>query len=152
MDARQNVPVETTRRGQCGRGLLIGGGVCAILWPLLSLVYYAAYPIAAGGAMLAQLGGEGGLATRAAELGQRPAVVALEWSYAALPLLLWPFFAALYRLLSRRAQQDLSLVAIGLGLLGVGLMAFSYTFHPTLLYALGKAYVGAGSEAGGPSF
>jgi hypothetical protein len=132
-----------------GRGIRVAGGLCAILWPLLSAVYYAAYPIAAGGAMLPQPGGQGGFATRAAELGQRPAIVALDWIYATLPLLLWPFFAALYRLLSRRGQRDLCLVGVGLGFLGISLMALSYTFNPTLLYALGQAYVGAGSEAEG---
>jgi hypothetical protein len=86
---------------------------------------------------------------RAAELGQRPAVVALDWSNAALPLLLWPFFASLYRLLSRRGQRDLSLVAVGLGLLGIGLMVLSNTFNLASLYALGETYVGAASEAEG---
>jgi len=134
---------------RCERGLFITGGVCAILWPILSLGFYAAYPIAAGGAMRSLPGGPGAYATRWAELGQRPAVVALEWSQAAIPLLLWPFLLALYQLLSRRGQRDLTLVAVGLGLLGMGLMVFSYTFNATALHALGQAYVDAGSEAEG---
>jgi hypothetical protein len=131
------------------RGTLIAGGLCAILWPLLSIGYFAAYPIAAGGAMLPQPEGQAGFAVRVAELGQRPAVVTLEWIYAALPLLLWPFFVALYRLLSQRGKRDLSLVAMGLGFLGMGLMVLSYTFNATALHALGQAYVDAGSKVEG---
>lgn len=131
------------------RGLFIAGGVCAILWPILSLGFYAAYPVAAGGPILSPPGGPGAFATRWAELGQRPAVVALEWSQVAVPLLLWPFLLAVYRLLSRRGQRDPTLVAIGLGLLGMSLMVLSGTFHPTLSHALGQAYVDAGSEAEG---
>ncbi len=131
------------------RGLFIAGGVCAILWPILSLGFYAAYPIAAGGAMFPQQGGLEAFATRLAELGQRPAVVALEWSQAAVPLLLWPFLLALYRLLRQRGQRNLTLVAVGLGFLGMGLMVFSGTFNATALHALGQAYVDAGSEAEG---
>jgi len=131
------------------RGLFIAGGVCAILWPILSLGFYAAYPIAAGGAMFPQQGGLEAFATRLAELGQRPAVVALEWVYAASPLLLWPFLLALYHLLRQREQRNLILVAVGLGFLGVGLMVFSGTFNATALHALGQPYVDAGSEAEG---
>ena len=149
MNTPQDAQAGETVGRQASRGLLLLGGVGAILWPLLSTGYYAAYPIAAGGAMRPQLGDQAGFAARLAELGQRPAIVTLDWIYAALPLLLWPFFAALYRLLRRRGQQDLSLVAIGLGFLGISLMVLSYTFNPTLLYALGQAYAGAGSEAEG---
>jgi len=134
---------------RCERGLFITGGVCAILWPILSLGFYAAYPVAAGGAIRTLPGGPGAFATRWAELGQRPVVVALEWSQAAVPLLLWPFLLALYHLLRQRGQRDLTLVAIGLGLLGMSLMVLSGTFHPTLSHALGQAYVDAGSEAEG---
>jgi hypothetical protein len=141
--------VKATQGSPCDRGLLIAGGLGAILWPVLSTPYYAAYPILAGGAMLRPEEGQAGWAVRFAELGQRPAVVTLEWINAALPLLLWPFFVALYRLLGRRGQRDLSLVATGLGLLGIGLMALSSASNPTLLHALGQAYVGATSEAEG---
>ncbi len=135
-----------TKRKQ---GLFIAGGVCAILWPLLSLGFYAAYPVAASGPIRTLPGGPAAFAARWAELGQRPAVVALEWSQAAVPLLLWPFLLAICRLLSRQGQRDLTLVAIGLGLLGMSLMVLSGTFHPTLSHALGQTYVEAGSEAEG---
>ncbi|MFQ6101837.1 MAG: hypothetical protein ACE5OS_11480 [Anaerolineae bacterium] len=131
------------------QGLFIAAGACAILWPILSLGFFAAYPVAAGGAMRSLPGGPGAYATRWAELGQRPAVVALEWSQAAIPLLLWPFLLALYQLLSRRDQRNPALMAVGLGLLGMGLMVFSGTFNATALHALGQAYVDAGSEAEG---
>jgi hypothetical protein len=131
------------------RGLLIGGGICAILWPVLSTGFYAAYPVAAGGAMRMQAGGWPAHVTRLAELGQRPGVVTLEWANAALPLLLWPFLAALYRLLSQRGRRDLVMVAVGLGFLGMGLMVFSNSFNPTLLHSLAQTYVEAGSEAEG---
>jgi hypothetical protein len=131
------------------RALLVAGGVCAILWPILSLGYYAAYPVAAGGAMHPRSDGLGAFAARLANLGGRPAVIAMEWAYAAFPLLLWPFLLALYRLLSRRGQRDLTLVAVGFGLLGMGLMVLSYTFNATTLHTLGQAYVDAGSDAQG---
>jgi hypothetical protein len=149
VNVRQDAAVGSAAGQQPGRGLPVAGGLCAILWPLLTIAYYAAYPLAAGGAMLPQAGGLPDFAARLAELGRRPAIVTLDWSYAALPLLLWPFFIALYRLLSRRGQRDLGLVATGLGFLAMGLMVLSATFTPTLLYALGQAAVGAGSEAGG---
>jgi hypothetical protein len=132
-----------------GRGLLIVGGLCAILWPLLTTAYYAAYPLVAGGAMLHPGEGHAGWAIRLAELVQRPAVVTLEWIDAALPLLLWPFFVALYRLLGRRGQRNLNLVATGIGLLSISLMVLSSTFNPTALYSLSQAYVGAATEAEG---
>ena len=131
------------------RGLLIAGGLCAFLWPLLTTAYYAAYPLAAGGTMHPQSGGQAAFAVRLAELGQRPAVVTLEWIDAALPLLLWPFFVALYRLLGRRGQRDLGLVATGIGVLAIGLMVLSSTFNATALHALGQAYVDATSEPEG---
>ena len=132
-----------------GRGLLVAGGLCAMLWPFLTTAYYAAYPIVAGGAMLPQEGGLEGFARRLAELGQRPAIVALDWANAALPLLVWPFLVALYWMLRRHGQRDLGIVAAGLGLIGVGLMVLSNTFNPTVLYSLGQAFVDAGSETEG---
>jgi hypothetical protein len=141
--------VKTTGGEPSGRGLLVAGGCCAILWPLLTTAYHAAYPILAGGAMLRPEEGQVGWALRFAELGQRPAVVALEWINAALPLLLWPFFVALYRWLGRRGQRDLSLVATGFGLLGIGLMVLSYTSTATAVHALGLAYADATGEPEG---
>lgn len=134
---------------QPGRSLLTVGGLCAVLWPLLTVGYYAAYPVAAGGAMHTQQAGFAGFVERAAELGQRPAVATLEWAYAALPLLLWPFFVALYRLLRARGRWDLSSMALGFGLLGIVVMITSYTFNPTALHALALAYTGATSHAEG---
>ncbi len=131
------------------RGLLIAGGVCGILWPILTLSYYAAYPVAAGGVMRLQPGDPGSFALRLAELGQRPVILALEWAYAALPLLLLPFLQALYRLLSRRGCRDLPLLAVGLGLLSIGLMVISHTFNSTALHALGQAYADAANNAEG---
>ena len=141
--------VKPTEGKLSGRGLLVAGACCAILWPLLSTVYYAAYPILAGEAMLRPVEGQAGWAIRFAELGQRPAVVTLEWINAALPLLLWPFLVALYRLLGRRGQRDLSLVATGFGLLGIGLMVLSSTFNATALHTLAQAYADATSELEG---
>jgi hypothetical protein len=132
-----------------GWALPAAGGVCGILWPVLTLAYYAAYPLAAGGAMRAGPGGPGALALRLAELADRPAVIALQWACAALPLLLWPFLLALYRVLSRRGQRDLALVAVGPGLLAMSFMVLSDTFNATALYALGQAYAAAGDGAGG---
>jgi hypothetical protein len=99
--------------------------------------------------MFPQQSGLGGFASRLAELGQRPAVVALEWVYAACPLLLWLFYLALYRLLRQQGQRNLTLVAIGFGFLGMMLMVVSNAFNATALHALGQAYVDAGSEAEG---
>ena len=69
------------------RGLLIAGGLCAILWPLLTTAYYAACPLVAGGTMPPQSGGQAAFVVRLTELGQRPAVVSLEWISVALLLL-----------------------------------------------------------------
>lgn len=134
---------------QPGRSLLTVGGLCAVLWPLLTLGYYATYPVAAGGAMIPQGKGLAGFLERVADLSQRPAVAALEWVHAALPLLLWPVFLALYRLLSARGHPDLSSMAIGFGLIGIVAMTTSYTFTPTALHALAQAYTGATSHAEG---
>lgn len=128
-----------------GRGILIAGGVCGILWPILSVGFYAAYPIAAGGAVSSGAGNPAAFAARLAELGQRPAVVGLEWVNAALPLLLWPFFLALRRVLERRGEERLAAGAFCLGLAGMGLMVVSGLITPTLLHALGQACVEAGS-------
>jgi hypothetical protein len=131
------------------RGLLIAGGVCGILWPILSLGYFAAYPLAASGAMHPESTGLAAFSRRMADLGQRPVVVTLEWAYTALPLLLWLFLLALNRLLSRRGQRDLMLVAVSLGFLGIGLMMVSGAFNATALHGLGQAYADAGSDAAG---
>jgi hypothetical protein len=130
-----------------GQRLLLAGGVCGILWPILSLGWYAVYPIAASGAIFPQSEGLEGFATRLAGLGLRPAVLALEWANAALPLLLWPFLLALRRVLERRGERPLAVEASMLGLAGMSLMVVSAVANPTLLHALGRAYVDAESGA-----
>ncbi len=75
--------------------------------------------------------------------------MALEWCRVAFQLLLLPFLLAAYRLLSRRGQRDLALIAVGLGLLGMMVALLSQTLNPTLSHALGQAYVDATSEAEG---
>jgi hypothetical protein len=130
-----------------GRGILIAGGVCGILWPILSVGFYAAYPLVAGGAMHSGAGDPAAFAARAAELGQRPAVVGLEWANAAFPLLLWPYYLALRRLLKGRGEGRLAAGAFGLGLVGMGLMVVSGLITPSLLHALGQACVEAEGKA-----
>lgn len=130
------------RRGQ---GLLFAGGVCGILWPILSLVWYAAYPVVAGGAMFPGAEGPEAFAARLAELGLRPAVLSLEWANAVLPLLLWPFLLALRRALEQRGERYLAVGASIMGLTGMFLMVLSASVNPTLLHAFGRSYVGAES-------
>ena len=63
------------------RGLFIAGGVGAIAWPILSeFVFYAVYPLLAGSGVTPQPGGPEGMMMRLAVAGQRPALVALEFS------------------------------------------------------------------------
>jgi len=132
------------------RGLFIAGGLCAILWPILSeLVFFAATSALARGAMLDVPAGPGAYAIRLAKLGQQPAILALEWGRVAAQLLLWPFLLAVYRLLSRRGERDLTLVAVGLGLVAMVVMVLSQTLNPTLSHALGQSYVDAKSDAEG---
>ncbi|NIV28596.1 MAG: hypothetical protein GWN58_03490, partial [Anaerolineae bacterium] len=109
--------------------------------------YYAAYPVVASTAMRTRRGGLADFVERLAELSQQPAVTALEWVYTALPLLLLPFFVALWCLLGARGQRAPSALALGLGLLSIGVMALSYTFNPTALHALARAYTEANSQA-----
>jgi len=125
----------------------MAGGICGILWSFLSVAYWAAYPIAAGGSMAARATGPEAFAARWTELGQRSAVLALEWSRAATPLLLLPFLLSLYRLLEHRGQKDLAMVAAGLGLVGMALMIVAGIFHPTLTHTLAQAQLDAESAA-----
>jgi hypothetical protein len=132
------------------RGLFITGGICAIAWPILSeIVFYAAYPLLAGGGGPPQPGGPEGLMVRFAAAGQQPAVVALEWGKVAVQLLQLPFLLAVYRLLSERGQGNLAMVGVGLGLVSMVLITVSHTFMPTLSHALGQAYVDAQSPEEG---
>ena len=130
-----------------GRGLVIAGGICAILWVVLSQGFYAIFPLAAGGTMLPLPGGIDAETVRWAELGQRPAVVALEWIWIAVPLLLWPFLLAMQWLLRRHGQGDLALVAVGLGVLCILLTIVSDVTNMTPSHALAQAYVDAVSPA-----
>lgn len=129
------------------RSLSIAGGICGTLWPFLTVGYYAAYPVAAGGAIFTQRAGFAGFVQYVAELSERPAVTALEWAYTALPLLLWPFLAALWYLLRSRGRSSLSTPAVGFGVLGIGVMTLSYAFNPTALHALARSYTEANSQA-----
>ena len=83
---------------------------------------------------------------RSAALGELPLVVALEWMHTVLPLLLLPFALALYRLLTRRGQRDLGLVALILLLLNVTLLLAVRAAMP-LNHDLARSYVEAGGEA-----
>ena len=131
------------------RKLFIAGGICAILWPVFTLGFYVAYPIAAGNTIQALPGGQADYAIRLAELGQRSTIITLEWLYAGLPLITWPLFLGLYRLLHKRNQNNLSLLAVWFGLFGSASMVINGTINPTLSHSLGEAYVNAGSEAEG---
>jgi hypothetical protein len=134
------------------RGLYISGGICAILWPILSQAFYAIYPLVAGQTMVASEPGWAAYVTRWAEMGQRSELVALEWIRAALPLLLLPFLIALYRFIERRGQRDLVLVAICLGLFGMALMVLGGMFHPALSHVLSQSYIDAQTESEGAVF
>jgi hypothetical protein len=125
--------------------LLRAGGICAILYPLLDLSFFALYPLAAGGAVLSGTGQEAFMA-RLADLGQRPVVLALEWVHTLLPLLLVPFALALYRLLTQEGQRNLALLASVSLLLSLALMLPSNAMNATLNHELGRSYVGATTE------
>lgn len=83
---------------------------------------------------------------RMADLGQRHAVVALEWSKVAFQFLLWPFLGAIYRYLAERGQRNLALIAVGMGFASMLLGMLSNSFNPTLTHSMGQAYVDAGGE------
>jgi hypothetical protein len=129
-----------------GRWLFIVGGMCGILYPILDLSFFALYPLAAGGAMLAG-GGVQAYMGRLAELGQQPLVVGLEWAHTLLPLLLLPFALALYRLLTRESQRNLGLLALIFLLLSLGLTLPSNAMNVTLNHDLSRSYVEASTEA-----
>lgn len=135
------------KRGDAdGRWLFIAGGVSAILYPILDLSFFALYPLAAGGAMLSGQGQEAYMA-RLAQLGERPLVTALEWIHTLLPLLLLPFALALYRLLTRREQRNLALLALISLSLSLALTLPSNTMNVTLNHDVGRSYVEATTEA-----
>lgn len=124
------------------RWLLIAGGICGILYPLLDLSFFALYPLAAGGPISSGTGVEAYMA-RMAELGGRPLVTGLEWAHTLLPLLLLPFALALYRLLANRQQRDLALLGLILLVLALTLMLPSNAINVTLNHGLARSYVEA---------
>jgi hypothetical protein len=128
------------------QSLFRAGAVCAVLYPLLDLSFFALYPLAAGGAVLSGTGQEAYMA-RLAELGERPVVLALEWAHALLPLLLVPFALGLYRLLTREGQRNLALLGSVSVLLSLALMLPGNAMNATLNHELGRSYVGATTEA-----
>ena len=98
------------------RALYVLGGLCAILWPILSeLVFYAATSALARGALGPAAPGMAGCATRLAQLAQVPGFLALEWGRAAVQFLLWPFLLAAFRFASQQGERDCAGLALGLG-------------------------------------
>jgi len=83
--------------------------------------------------------GQDAYMARMADLGERPLVIALEWTNTLLPLLLLPFAVALYRVLSSRGQRNLSVVALSLVLLGLALMLPSNAINATLNHDLARS-------------
>lgn len=127
------------------RWLYVAGGICGILWPVLDVGFFAAYPLAARGAIISVTGPEAAMA-RSAALAELPLVVGLEWLHTFLPLLLLPFALALYRLLTRRGQRDLGLVALILLLVNITLLLIARGAMP-LNHDLARSYIEAGGEA-----
>jgi hypothetical protein len=82
-----------------------------------------------------------------AALGNNHAILALEWSRVAAPLLLLVFLSALCHLLRYRGSHALAQTALWLGVLSTAFSIFANTFNCTLNHALGEAYVNAGSAA-----
>jgi len=132
------------------KSLRIVGGVCAILWPLLSeLLFFGLYPVLAGSSKNPPGSSPETFLRSAAELSQNPAILTLEWGKVAMPLLLLPFLLALYRVLQQRGQRNLIMIAGALGLLGMAFTMLGHTFNSTVNHALGQAYVNAQSETEG---
>jgi hypothetical protein len=130
------------------RPFLVAGGVCALAWPLFSeLLFYALYPWLSGSERIPVGAGMADVLRRTAALGDNRAVVALEWSRVAAPLLLLVFLTALYSLMKRRGSQGIAHTAFGLGALSVAFSILANTFNSTLNHALGQAFVQAGSAS-----
>ena len=124
----------------------ITGGVCGILWPILSeLLFYALYPVLAGSAKIPPASNFETYLIGVAKLGQNSAILSLEWSQLFTALLLIPFLLALWRCMSQRGQQNLILIAVSLGLLSMAFTMFGHSFNATVNHALGNGFVGAGS-------
>ncbi len=132
------------------RALYVLGGLCAILWPILSeLVFYAATSALARGALGPAAPGMAGCATRLAQLAQVPGFLALEWGRAAVQFLLWPFLLAAFRFASQQGERDCAGLALGLGLLSIATTAISQAMNPSVTHALGQAYLDAAHEGEG---
>jgi hypothetical protein len=130
------------------RPFLIAGGLCAVAWPLLSeLAFYVLYPLLAGSDRIPVSAGMEDILRGTAALGNNHAILALEWSRVAAPLLLLVFLSALCHLLRYRGSHALAQTALWLGVLSTAFSIFANTFNCTLNHALGEAYVNAGSAA-----
>jgi hypothetical protein len=125
----------------------IVAGICAMVWPIVDLAFYIAYPAAAGGVLGSPADDPSGYATQLAELGKNPKVLALEWLHLTLPLLLLPVILALYRLLTQHNQPDLMWLAASTGLVSIVLAVLGESMNATLHHSLGQSYVTATGEA-----
>ncbi len=132
-------------RHKNSRWLFVVGGICGILYPILDIGFFALYPLAARGPVVSG-GGVEAYMGRMAAVGERPLVIALEWTHTFLPLVLLPFAVALYRLLTRRGLRDLELVALILLLFNMTLLMPAHGAMP-LNHDLANSYIEAGTEA-----
>jgi hypothetical protein len=124
------------------RGLMIAGGTCAILWPLLSeLFFYVLYPILAASSKIPTGANMDIFLQRTAELANNKAIIGLEWGKVATPLLLIPFLLALYRTLNPHNQHNLTLVAVGIGFVSIVFMMLGHIFNSTVNHTLGQQYI-----------
>jgi hypothetical protein len=135
------------------RGLIIAGGICAILWPLLSeLLFYVLYPILAASSKIPTGANMDIFLQRTAELANNKAIVALEWGKVATPLLLIPFLLALYKTLNPHNQHNLTLVAVSIGFVSIVFMMLGHIFNSTVNHALGQGYTSLLNEASRDTF
>jgi hypothetical protein len=126
--------------------LLKAGGICAILYPILDLGFFAVYPLAAGGPVLSA-GGQEAYMARLAALGERPWVLPLEWVHTLLPMLLLPFGLGLYGLLTAKGQGSLAQLALVTLVLSLAITLCSNAMTATLNHDLGRSYVEATAVA-----
>lgn len=123
------------------RAIYIAGGICGILWAFSDLLFYAAYPIAAGGSILPTPAGLEGVLIRQAQLGQEPAVLCLEWFKVFSPLLLLPFLFAMHRFLVDKGQKNLSLFAFSLCAFSIAFSILAELTNPAINHELGQVYM-----------
>lgn len=135
------------------RRLMIAGGICAILWPLLSeLLFYALYPILAANSKIAAGADMYSFLQSTAELASNKAIIALEWGKVGTPLLLIPVFLALYKTLDPHNQHNLFLVAVGIGFVSIAFMMLGHIFNSTVNHALGQGYISLMNESSQNAF